>query len=86
MISVPHGVVAGTVTGAYRMATGSKQIDQSLAIWLVVDPSREPLLKRWLARVGRALGQEAMYVERAGGTVDFIRTSKAREKRHGQQG
>ena len=66
--------LAGTVTGAYRMRSGAKQVDRCMEVWLVMRRSRESALERWLVKVGRDLGQEAMYLERAGGSITFVRT------------
>ncbi|MCI0683432.1 MAG: hypothetical protein L0Y71_15115 [Gemmataceae bacterium] len=65
--------VAGTVVGAYRMRSGKKQQDRCLEIWIVLEESRESELKHWLANVGADLGQEAMYFEKSGARVTFIR-------------
>lgn len=67
--------VAGTVTGAYRMRSGSKQVDRSLEIWLVLDTSQERALKRWLGEVAKDLGQESMYLERTGGAISFVKAT-----------
>jgi hypothetical protein len=65
--------VAGTVTGAYRMKSGAKQVDRCLEIWVVLKRSQEPALKRWLAKIGKDLSQETMYLERTSGAVTFIK-------------
>ncbi len=64
--------IAGTGKGAYRMHGGEKQIDYSLEIWLAIDEKDEPELRTLVAKFGARLGQEAMYLERTGGTVEFI--------------
>ena len=64
--------IAGTVKGAYRMNDGTKQEDDSLQIWIGVWEQEVPELKNMVAKFGKTLGQETMYLERTGGTIDFI--------------
>jgi hypothetical protein len=64
--------VAGTVRGAYRMEDGSRQDDDSLQIWIGVYEEEIPDLKKIVAEFGKRLGQEQMYLERTGGTIDFV--------------
>ena len=68
--------VAGTVSGAYRMHSGLKQVDRSLEVWVVLERSRERRLKSWLSKIAAALGQESMYLERTGGVISFVRASR----------
>jgi hypothetical protein len=63
---------AGTVRGAYRMRDGTKKEDESLEIWIGIRETEIPDLKDLVARFGAELGQESMYLERTGGTIDFI--------------
>lgn len=63
---------AGTVEGAYRMENGARQDDESLEIWIGVLEEEIPGLKKMVAKFGRELGQEQMYLERTGGTIEFI--------------
>lgn len=64
--------VGGTVQGAYRMESGARQDDDSLEVWIGVFEEEIPDLKRMVAKFGKKLGQEQMYLERTGGTIDFI--------------
>jgi len=64
--------VAGTVEGAYRMRDGSKKTDHSLEVWIAVEEADEPALKRIVATYAGILKQESLYLERTGGTVEFI--------------
>jgi hypothetical protein len=64
--------IAGTVQGAYKMQDGMKQEDESLQVWIVIREADVPDLKNMVAKFGKSLGQETMYLERTGGTVDFI--------------
>ncbi len=64
--------IAGTVKGAYRMKDGTRQEDDSLQIWIGVWEHEVPELKEMVAKFGKTLGQERMYLERTGGTIDFI--------------
>lgn len=67
--------VAGTVRGAYKMQDGSKQIDDSLQVWIGLPEDAYPELVRLVGELGAALGQESMYLE-SGGTIHFIRPNK----------
>ncbi len=64
--------LAGTVVGAYRMKDGSKQKDLSTVIWIGIDESRIDTLKALVGIFARRLGQESLYLERTGGTIEFI--------------
>src|SRR3954447_1500461 len=63
--------IAGTGTGAYRMRNGSRQVDRSLEVWIAVEEADVPALKRIVAAYATILDQEALYLERTGGTVEF---------------
>jgi len=63
---------AGKVKGAYRMATGQKQVDESLQLWVAVAPSDMDELRHLVRQSGRELGQESMYFEITGSEVEFI--------------
>jgi hypothetical protein len=66
--------VAGEVEGAYRMKSGSKQVDTCLEVWVAVENDPESLdgLRRRVASFASLLGQESMYFERTGSNVEFI--------------
>lgn len=64
--------VAGVGRGAYRMRNGSKQVDDSLEVWVVVDEENVPSLKELVAKVAHMLKQESIYLERTEGSVEFI--------------
>lgn len=64
--------IAGTGKGAYRMRDGSKQIDETLQMWVVVDEEDESALRELVAGFGELLGQESMYFERTTSTVEFV--------------
>jgi len=63
---------AGKVKGAYRMATGQKQVDECLQVWVAVAPSDMDELRDLVRQFGRELGQESMYFEITGSEVEFI--------------
>jgi hypothetical protein len=71
--------IAGTVAGAYRMGDGSKQVDESLQVWVGVGEDQIDLLRRLVARFAEWLGQEAMYLERSGGTIEFVTPQQSGE-------
>ena len=64
--------VTGTVAGEYRMKSGKKQVDKSAQIWVALDRRDEHELRRVVAVYAGRLGQESMYFERTGSTVEFI--------------
>ena len=64
--------IAGEGEGAYRMKSGAKQVDRSLQMWVVIDDSDEQALRELVSKFGSLLGQESMYLERTGTTVEFI--------------
>jgi hypothetical protein len=68
--------VAGTVEGAYRMADGKQQIDRSLQFWISIRESRGDELRAVVAELGRRLGQESMYLELTGASVEFVPPSE----------
>jgi hypothetical protein len=69
--------IAGKVRGAYRMRDGSRQADESWCFWIVLPQEDEPHLKKLVADIGARLGQEAMYLERVEGAVEFVQPSDA---------
>jgi hypothetical protein len=64
--------LAGTVRGAFRMKDGSKQVDHSTVIWIGIEYGQEDSLERIVAMVCGRLGQEAIYLERTGATIELI--------------
>lgn len=64
--------IGGVGKGAYRSKAGQKQIDYSLEVWIAIDEKEEPALKELVGRFGTLLGQEEMYLEKTGSTVEFI--------------
>ncbi len=71
--------VAGTVRGAYKMDSGERQDDDSLEVWIGVEECEIPELKKLVGKFGKKLGQESMYLERTGATIDFIPPSEEGE-------
>jgi hypothetical protein len=64
--------IAGTGKGAYRMKRGQKKVDRSLEVWVVIDEQDEDTLKELVGGFATLLGQEAVYLEKAGGTVEYV--------------
>ena len=64
--------IAGTVKGAYKMADGTRQMDDSLQLWIGIPDDLYPELEWLVGELGTALGQETMYLEKTGGTIHFI--------------
>lgn len=72
-----HGfTVDGTVKGAYRMEDGSKAIDHSVVYWIVLREGQEDVLRSLVADLAKELGQESMYMEKTGSTVDFVKATE----------
>lgn len=71
--------VAGEVEGAYKMASGSKQVDTCLEVWIALesDQASQDHLRRIVSSFASRLGQETMYFERTGSTVEFIGPNEA---------
>jgi len=64
--------VAGTVKGEYRMKSGAKQVEDLLQVWVAVEETDIPELRRVIAVYAQRLGQESMYFERTKSVVEFI--------------
>ncbi len=64
--------IAGEVRGAYRMQTGAKQVDSSVEVWVAISSDRLDELRQLVAGFGTMLGQETMYFERTGASVEFV--------------
>ncbi len=64
--------IAGSGSGAYRMRDGKKQVDQALKVWVAVDEEDIPSLKLLAGKIARMLDQESIYLERTGGSVEFV--------------
>ena len=64
---------AGNVSGAFRMADGSKQLDQTTPVWVVIEEEKASALKTLTRRICIRLKQEAIYLERTEATVEFLR-------------
>jgi hypothetical protein len=61
------------VTGAFRMKDGSKQMDHSMEVWVGVDEADETELHELVGKFAYELRQEALYLERTAGTIEYIR-------------
>jgi hypothetical protein len=64
--------VAGRGKGAYKMKSGEKQVDTTLEVWIAIEDTAVSELRHLVARYCSILGQESMYLEETGGTVDFV--------------
>ena len=71
--------VAGVGKGAYRMKDGSKQVDESLEVWVVVNEEDEAAMKELVGRICVLLDQECVYLERVQSTVEFILPTQSGE-------
>ena len=67
---------AGTVKGAYKMEDGSRQDDESLQIWIGLPDDSAGELEELVAELGEELGQETMYLEKTGSTIQFVPPKK----------
>lgn len=64
--------IGGTVRGAYKMQDGKKAIDHSVVWWIVIREGQYNELREIVAKLGQVLGQESMYLEKTGSTIDFV--------------
>lgn len=64
--------LGGTGKGAYRMKDGSKQIDDSLEVWVVVDEEDQSALIELVAKFCELLDQESIYLEKVHSDVEFV--------------
>lgn len=70
---------AGTVTGAYQMHDGSKQLDESMCVWVCVRRNQVAALKRLIGEIGSKLDQEFMFLEESGGKLNFVPPARKRK-------
>jgi len=71
--------VCGTVEGAYKMANGKKAIDHSAQYWIGIPESEYETLRSIVAELGQKLGQESMFLENTGSTIDFVKPAAVGE-------
>jgi hypothetical protein len=64
--------VAGTVKGEYRRKSGDRQVEDLLEVWVALEETDIPELRRVIAVYAQRLGQESMYFERTKSVVEFI--------------
>ncbi len=62
----------GTVEGQYKMHDGKKAIDHTTQYWVGIEESQRALLRSIVSELGKKLGQESMYLENTGATIDFV--------------
>ncbi len=67
--------IGGTGKGAYRMHDGSKQIDVTMEVWVVVEEEDQVALRELVEKFCVMLKQESMYLERVHSSVDFVSPS-----------
>jgi hypothetical protein len=65
--------VDGLCNGGYKMDNGTLAHDESLKVWVVVDPGREEELKKLAAQFAGILRQESLYFEVTEAEVEFVR-------------
>lgn len=64
--------IAGTVRGAYRMRDGTRADDNSLEVWVVVDPIRLADVEKVASRICGLFEQESLFFEVVESDVEFI--------------
>ena len=73
MFKLAGGVTyAHKTKGAYRMADGTKKIDECLSVSIAVEKNDVSELKRLVGRMCATRGQESMYLEQSASEVEFI--------------
>jgi hypothetical protein len=81
VFGLAHGyTIAGTVKGAYQMSHGAKKEDESLELWIAVRTEEIPALRKMVRGFATILGQESMYLERTGGSIEIL--PRANESEH----
>ena len=64
--------IAGEVEGAWKMEDGMMRVDRCAQYWVVIDDDQTAELRELVSEFARLLGQEAMYLERVDGFVEFV--------------
>jgi hypothetical protein len=64
--------IEGQALGAYRMSSGEKRVERLERFCIVVTEAELPTLRKMVARWGRMLGQETMYLETVDSHVEFL--------------
>jgi hypothetical protein len=64
--------IEGTVKGAYRMQTGSKQVDKLMKVSVVLDAAQVPELETMIGGWCGQLGQEKMLLKIADMVIKFV--------------
>lgn len=67
----------GTVEGQYKMSDGKKAVDHTTQYWIGIEESQHQLLRSLVSDLGEKLGQESMYLENTGATIDFVEPASA---------
>jgi hypothetical protein len=49
--------------GTYKMHDGSKQVDATQTVWLIMESESVPVLREILSRACATLGQESIFLE-----------------------
>ena len=68
--------VEGRVKGAYKMADGSRQLDELLKYVVALPASKENVLREILQRCAVELDQESIYFGKTGAQIEFLQNPK----------
>lgn len=75
--------IAGRGPGAYRMADGTKQVEETMEVWAAIDTADVPKLAAIVRRWCVLLKQECIWFERTGATVEFLGPTEAKGDANG---
>ena len=78
---VGNHTIGARLRGAYKMASGEKQVDLMQQVWVVIEKESLPILKQFLQRLCTQLDQETIYLEVVSDAfVEFIGPAPAGEQ------
>lgn len=71
---------AGKIRGVYRMADGSRAIDEMLEVWVGLEPDQVPALERMAAQLASTLHQESVWLEVGAADIRLVRPDQESEE------
>jgi len=64
--------ITGITEGTFRMADGTKASDSSLQVWVIMEESMVPVMRKLIKKFGKTLGQEKIFFEAMDWSGEFI--------------
>ncbi len=62
------------------MQDGKNAVDHTTQCWIGIEESQYEFLRSIVAVLGHKLGQESMYLEKTGSTIDFVEPAPAQSQ------